>query len=159
MRKPAFGLDVFRREGVDTNSSLKDPEAVGVRMGIDLVSVDLVEESIRVHADRYLERVFTERELADCQTGGGRVEAERLAARFAAKEATLKVLRPGDEGVPLTSIEVVTDPGGWVELALTGRAASIAESAGMHAFSVSLTHEGAFAAAVVAAECRGDERD
>ncbi len=126
-------------------------------MGIDIVSVEAVQESIRVHADRYLRRIFTEREVADCRTGEGAVEAARLAARFAAKEATLKVLRPGNEGLPLTSIEVVSDPGGWVDLALFGPAAAIARDAGMLAFSVSLTHEGAFAAAVVTAECREDE--
>jgi holo-[acyl-carrier protein] synthase len=133
-------------------------EVVAVRVGIDIVSVETVQESIRVHADRYLRRVFTEREVADCRTGDGGVEAGRLAARFAAKEAALKVLRPGDEGLPLTSIEVVSDPGGWVDLALSGPAASIAQDTGVHGFSVSLTHEGAFAAAVVAAECGEDGR-
>lgn len=123
-------------------------------MGIDLASVELVQESVRVHGDRYLRRVFTERELADCRSAAGGIEPERLAARFAAKEATLKVLRPGEEGLPLTSIEVVTDPAGWVDLTLSGPAASIARNAGMSGFTVSLTHEGAFAAAVVAADCR-----
>lgn len=122
-----------------------------VRVGIDTVTVEAVEESIRMHAERYLERVYTARELTECGTVGG-VDAERLAARFAAKEATLKVLRPRDDAVAWTSIEVRRDPAGWVELALSDRAAELAEEAGVAGLAVSLTHEGAYASAVVVAE-------
>jgi holo-[acyl-carrier protein] synthase len=121
------------------------------RVGIDLVSVESVEESVRAHADRYLERIYTVRELEDCRRGAG-VDAERLAARFAAKEAVLKVLRPRDEGVPWRAIEVIRDPSGWVELALSGRAAELAAEAGVAGLAVSLTHEGTYASAVVIAE-------
>jgi holo-[acyl-carrier protein] synthase len=121
------------------------------RVGIDLVSVESVQDSVETHADRYLERIYTARELDDCRTAEG-VSAERLAARFAAKEAALKVLRPGDEGVPWSAIEVVRDPAGWVDLRLSGRAAALAAEAGASGFAVSLTHEGAFASAVVIAE-------
>jgi holo-[acyl-carrier protein] synthase len=126
------------------------------RAGIDLVSVASIEESIRTHGERYLRRVFTEGELADC--GGA---PERLAARYAAKEATLKVLRPGPEdSVPWNEIEVVRNPAGWVDLALSGRAAELATVTGIGGFSVSLTHEAAYASAVVIAEFRtGDEID
>jgi holo-[acyl-carrier protein] synthase len=122
------------------------------RVGIDMVSVEAVRESIREHGDRYLERVYTENELSDCHTDQG-ILAERLAARFAAKEATLKVLRPNDEGVPWRSIEVRRDPRGWVELELSGQAASLASAAGLTELSLSITHEGEFAAAVVLACC------
>ena len=44
--------------------------------------------------ERYLERIYTEHELKLC-IGEPLVEAASLAARFAAKEATIKVLRPG----------------------------------------------------------------
>jgi holo-[acyl-carrier protein] synthase len=124
---------------------------VAVRVGIDLVSVQAVRESLRTHEDRYLERVYTAREVTECRTADG-MDAERLAARFAAKEATLKVLRPRDGGVPWSAIEVLRDPGGWVDLALTGAAAELAEAAGVAELAVSLTHEGGFASAVVVAE-------
>jgi holo-[acyl-carrier protein] synthase len=119
-------------------------------VGIDLVSVESVEASIRTHASRYLQRVYTEREVADC---GGElaVDPERLAARFAAKEATLKVLRPVDGGVPWRSIEVRRDPAGWVELELSGAAAELAAEHGLDRFVVSLSHEGGLASAVVVA--------
>jgi holo-[acyl-carrier protein] synthase len=83
------------------------------------------------------------------------LDAERLAARFAAKEATLKVLPAADEGVSLRSIEVRREPSGRVYLELTERAAALATEAGVIEFALSLTHEGGFAAAVVVAECRG----
>lgn len=125
-----------------------------VRVGIDLVSVQAVADSVRDHADRYLKRVYTEDELADCRTPDG-VDAERLAARFAAKEAAMKVLRPADQGVPWQAIEVRRDPGGWPTLTLSGLAAELADEAGVAGLEVSLTHEGAYASAVVVAELRG----
>jgi len=121
-----------------------------VRVGIDLVSVASVEEAIDAHADRYLERIYTGRELDDCRIEGT-VDAERLAGRFAAKEAAMKTLRPGDEAVPWSAIEVRREASGWVELSLSGPAAELAERAGIADMAVSLTHERGFAAAVVVA--------
>jgi holo-[acyl-carrier protein] synthase len=100
-------------------------------VGLDLVEVSTVVESLRgAHRDRYLERVYTEREVATCSDSSGEVVAERLAARFAAKEATLKALPGPGEGIPLTQIEVVEDPAGGVALALSGRAAELLDSCG-----------------------------
>jgi holo-[acyl-carrier protein] synthase len=123
-----------------------------VRVGIDLVSVDSVREALQTHSERYLERIYTAREIEDCTSPAG-VDPERLAARFAAKEATLKVLRPREESIPWSSIEVRRDSGGWVELELSGPAASLAAANGVAELSLSITHEGGFAAAVVIA-CR-----
>lgn len=124
-----------------------------IRVGLDLVAVGSVAESLRgAHGDRYLERVYTEREVEDCRTAAG-VDPERLAARFAAKEATLKVLPAGDEGLSLRAIEVRRERTGRVDLELTGRAAELAAEAGVTELSLSLTHEEGFAAAVVVAEC------
>jgi holo-[acyl-carrier protein] synthase len=139
---------------------------MAIRVGIDLVSVATVAESIREHGERYLRRIYTEAELKDCQAQGRpgkgdenpsgaeqtQPSAERLAARFAAKEAALKVLRPADEAIPWSEIEVVRDPSGWVSLALAGRALSAADSQGLKDFAVSISHEGAYATAVVVAE-------
>jgi len=127
------------------------------RVGIDLVAVDSVQESLSLHAKRYLERIFTSQEVADSSPAGD-LDPERLAGRFAAKEATLKVLRPGrDDGVRLTHIEVRRAADGWVELALSGTAAALAARAGVTDLAVSLTHEAGIASAVVIAEI-GDAR-
>jgi holo-[acyl-carrier protein] synthase len=121
------------------------------RVGIDLVSVDSVRESIREHGDRYLKRIYTERELSDCNTPQG-IVVERLAARFAAKEATLKVLRPVDEAVPWRTMEVMRHGAGWVEVELSGRAAELAAEAGLSDFALSISHEAGYASAIVIAE-------
>ncbi len=127
------------------------------RVGIDLVEVRAVRESVHRHGDRYLERVYTEREVADCRGAVG-VDPSRLAARFAAKEAVVKLLRPGSEDpLPWRSIEVVRARGGWVELELHEPATSLAARAGVTGLAISLTHEAGFASAAVVAESSNHE--
>jgi holo-[acyl-carrier protein] synthase len=125
---------------------------MALRVGIDLVSIDAVRESISEHGEHYLTRVYSEREVKDCTTPAG-LDPERLAARFAAKEAALKVLRPGDVGIPWFTIEVLRNPGGWSELELSGAAAKLAAEAGIDELALSVTHERGFASAVVVANC------
>jgi holo-[acyl-carrier protein] synthase len=122
-----------------------------IRVGLDLVSVQTIADSLSAHGERYLDRVYRAGEVADCRTGDT-VDPERLAARFAAKEATFKVLRVGDEAVAWTDVEVVRDQSGWVGLSLSGRAATLAEAAGISELAVSLSHEQGCAAAVVIAD-------
>jgi holo-[acyl-carrier protein] synthase len=127
-----------------------------MRVGIDLVSVETVAESIRDHGDSYLRRIYTEAELRDCAAAGGGgaegVVPERLAARFAAKEAAIKVLRPTEQDtIPWRDIEVVRYPSGWVQLQLSAAAASLAAERGLRDFELSISHEAGFAAAVVVA--------
>jgi holo-[acyl-carrier protein] synthase len=119
-------------------------------VGIDLVSIPDVSESIARFGRAYLDRVFTPRELDDC---AGNVDqlASRLAARFAAKEAATKVLRPVDQGLGWRSIEIQRAAEGWTELALYGEADALARSQGLSTFAVSISHEGAYATAVVVA--------
>jgi holo-[acyl-carrier protein] synthase len=125
-----------------------------MRVGFDLVSVAAVEDELRAPTrDRYLARVYTEREVAECTTDRG-VSAERLAARFAAKEATIKVLPHSASGFALREIEARRTESGRVEIELTGAAASLASDGGILGLSVSLTHEAGIAGAVVIAEYR-----
>jgi holo-[acyl-carrier protein] synthase len=124
---------------------------VPLRVGIDLVRVSAVREAFAQHGERYLQRVFTEREVADCG-GPGRPDLLRLAARFAAKEAALKALRAGDAAVPWPAVEVVRGEDGAPELELHGVAADLAAAAGIAGLAVSLTHEDEYASAVVVAE-------
>jgi holo-[acyl-carrier protein] synthase len=128
--------------------------AVALKVGIDLVSVDQVEESIRVHAGRYLRRVYTERELHDCTTPDGAPDPQGLAARFAAKEATLKVLRSADEAVPWRTIGVRSGTHGAPAIELGGAAARQARRRGVESLAGCHAHEGPFAAAIVVANVR-----
>ena len=115
-----------------------------MRVGLDLVSVDAVAEAIALHGERYLTRTYTAEELREC---GG--QPHRLAARFAAKEATMKVLDRGDEALPWTSIAVERQGTGRPRLTLTGAAAELAADRGIAHFEVSLTHDGGYSAAIV----------
>src|ERR1700733_299988 len=124
---------------------------MSIRVGLDLVSVQTVAESLNAHGDRYLARIYTAAEVADCRTGDT-VDPQRLAARFAAKEATFKVLHVGDEAVAWTDVEGVRHPTGWGSLSLSGRAATLAEAAGIRELALSLSHEQGCAAAVVIAD-------
>jgi holo-[acyl-carrier protein] synthase len=123
---------------------------VTLRVGIDLISVATVAESLRgPHREHYLKRIYTDAEVDACRGPSGRIEAERLAARFAAKEAAIKALPGAGEEVRLTQIEVVQDETGSTSLALSGRAAELLGDSGGTELAVSLTHEGGFAAATV----------
>ena len=123
-----------------------------IRVGADVVAVHEVADSVTRFGSRYLERVYTEHELNSC-VAGSPTQAASLAARFAAKEATIKVLRPAGHQPDWRSVEVRRDPGGWCTMALSGHAAALADEAGIAELAVSLTHEGDVAAAVVVALC------
>src|ERR1700679_498994 len=126
-----------------------------LRVGADVVSVHQVEESVARFGARYLDRIYTQHEL-ESSVGGTLVRAASLAARFAAKEATLKVLRPVGHQPDWRSMEVRRHAEGWCTMALTGHAAALADQAGIADLAVSLTHEGDVAAAVVVALCHSD---
>jgi holo-[acyl-carrier protein] synthase len=124
---------------------------VPLRVGIDLVAVTSVAEALETHGDRYVQRVCTPREALACRTAAG-PDPARLAEALAAKEATMKVLRPGP-GTPLpwTDIEVLPAAAGGCSLELGGSAARLAETLGITGLTVSLTRESGYAAAVVLA--------
>jgi holo-[acyl-carrier protein] synthase len=119
-----------------------------VRVGVDLVRVSRVAESIASFGERFVRRIFTDDEIAYARSAPGLV-AERLAARFAAKEAAKKALGLV-AGVGWRDIEVRRAPGGAVELALHGPAAA----AGPQGLALSLSHEGDYAIAVVLTDGR-----
>ena len=123
-----------------------------LRFGLDLVPVASVVQNIADHGARYIERVYTAGEVADSRTAS-RVDARRLAERFAVKEATLKVLPASDEGIDFRSIELVCDRAtGRLGVAVHGRAAELAAASGITRFAVSVTSDERLAAAVVVAE-------
>lgn|SRR5689334_4012247 len=123
-----------------------------VRVGVDVASVAEVASSIARFGERYVRRLFTDDEAAYCRAAPGRVAAERFAARFAAKEAAVKVLRPAAPWTDWREIEVQRSADGWTEVVLHGEAAALAERAGIAALHLSVSHTSEYAAAVVVAE-------
>ena len=117
-----------------------------IAVGIDLVSIARIAESVATFGERFLARVFTTGELAYA-----RDKPDSLAARFAAKEATKKALAL--DGVGWNEIEVVRLPTGACELRLHGAARAAADDLGATGLALSLSHEDNFATAVVIATC------
>lgn len=118
-------------------------------IGIDLAGVDEVQGSLAALGERYLRRVFTDREIADSQ---GR--PERLAERFAVKEALFKALGTGVHGVSWRSVDVAVDAGRRWSVQLHGNAARLAEQRGVQTVAISLTRQRGHAAAVVLVQMR-----
>jgi holo-[acyl-carrier protein] synthase len=119
-------------------------------VGIDLVEIARVAESIAAFGDRYVRRVFTDAEIAYASSAPD-LAAQRFAARFAAKEAAKKALglAGGDVAVGWRDLEVVRAPSGAVSLALHGAAAALASPS---ALALSISHDGDYATAVVVAQ-------
>jgi holo-[acyl-carrier protein] synthase len=117
-----------------------------LRVGIDLVQVSRIAGSLASFGERFLARIYTPTELAYA-----RGEPERLAARFAAKEAAKKALDL--DGVAWRDIEVVRGPSGGLDLRLHGAARAAADALGTRELALSMSHEGDFATAIVIAQC------
>ncbi|MBL0730328.1 holo-ACP synthase [Piscinibacter sp. HJYY11] len=126
------------------------PPSARLRVGLDVVDVRRVSESMERFGPRFAQRLFSDDEIAYAASGEGQT-AERLAVRFAAKEAAIKAFDLAEAGVSWRDIEVQKLPNGACRLALHGRAAEQAERLGVSEIALSLSHDGDFAAAVVTA--------
>ncbi|MEQ1946861.1 MAG: holo-ACP synthase [Bryobacteraceae bacterium] len=119
--------------------------------GVDLCEVPRIREAVDRHGRRFLERIFTEHEIAYAESKANTFE--RLAARFAAKEAGMKALGTGwREGVRWRDFEVANLPSGRPTLRLHGRAAELANEMGVKNIALSLTHTREQALAIVTFE-------
>lgn len=122
-----------------------------VGSGVDLCEVARIRDAIGRHGRRFLERVYTEREIAYAERKANRYE--RYAARFAAKEAGMKALGTGWRGgVRWRDFEVTNLPSGRPTLQFHGKAAEYAQKLGVENISLSITHTSAQAMALVILE-------
>lgn len=135
-----------RSTGSSAASATNEPSTVraGLRVGIDLVQVSRIVESMSTFGDRFLARIFTSEEIAYASSAPA-LAPMRFAARFAAKEAAKKALDL--DGVDWRDIEVRRMRSGAVDLVLHGAAAEIAPPT--EGLALSLSHEGDYATAVV----------
>lgn len=120
-------------------------------VGVDIVDVPRFALALE-RRPAIAARLFTEDERRDA-----RGRPERLAARFAAKEAVLKTLRVGFGAAPWTSIEVRRDAAGAPTVVLHGRAATLASERGVDELHVSISHTSSSAVAFVVG-CGADAR-
>lgn len=117
-----------------------------VAHGIDLVDCPRIRQMMKRHGKRFLDRVFTAGEQAYAKTNRNRIE--KLAGRFAAKEAILKLVGTGWRGkIAWTDIEIINDSTGQPKVALDGEVKKIAGKLGIEQISVSITHTADFAIA------------
>lgn len=116
--------------------------------GIDAVDVRGLVPNDPAEASAFIARCFTPLEQA--AAGDGPHRAERLAARFAAKEAVLKALGIGwGDGVSFTDVEVTSIESGAPRLALHARCQAVARQRGVREWMISLTHTTSLAIASV----------
>ena len=135
----------------DDNDSRGPTGPWRIQVGVDTVSVSDVSRSLHEFGHRYVERVFTPDEAAYCRAAAGRTSAARFAARFAAKEATLKALQPDDPAADWRTIEVRRHPSGRCDIVLHGALAALAARQHIAHLALSMSHDADRAVAVVVA--------
>ncbi len=115
--------------------------------GIDLVEISRIEQMIERHGLDGLGRIFTEKEI-EYAARFKKNPAERLAGRYAVKEALLKALGTGLRGgINMTDIETQNDDLGRPFVTISGIAREKADQIGITAFDISISHAGGIAMA------------
>ena len=123
-------------------------------IGVDIVDVARIQALLDRYGDRFLRRVYTEAETAYAMGVANR--AERLAGRFAVKEAVMKALGTGkSQGILWKDVETVRGRYGKPEVRLRGQAVKWAKMRGSSSVYASITHDAGKAVAFVILEKAG----
>src|ERR1700736_277795 len=149
VRRPGVAIPdwLFGPAGVaGLPAPLNPPQGVNIAVGIDIIEVARVRKVFERHGERFLKRVYTEREIQQC-----RGKPQRLAGRFAAKEAISKALGTGIHGVAWREMEIVQLRSGRPTVSLHGNAKQRAELLGISAFDVSMADLVQFSIAIAVA--------
>ena len=133
--------------GADTRPSPLASGSRGLCLGLDMVSIEDMQASVDEFGERFVERLFSPAEQAHALSVPA-LTAERLAARFAAKEAAIKAFGLSGAGVSWRELEVCCDDRGACRLRLHGRAAALA---GVQEAALSLSQGRGHAIAIVLA--------
>jgi len=132
---------------------MKLPQVAGILSGVDLCNPARIKKAIIRHGERFLRRVFTEREIAYCSAKSNPYPS--YAARFAAKEAAMKLLGAGLASVGFSEVEVTILESGAPAIVFHGRAKALAETLGVSRIVLSLSHEKNMAIAMAVAVVEG----
>ncbi len=141
----------FREKKVRTQESPNQfsnrlGEQIGIVCGVDLVELETFARELKLGGERFADRIFTVAERRYC-----RDRKQKLAARFAAKEAIAKALGTGIRGINWKEMEIDTGSNGQPHVLLHGRAQSLAKDLGLLSWAISLTHTESMAMAHVVA--------
>jgi len=119
-----------------------------IGIGYDMVEVQRIESVLSRWGDRFEKRVFTPQELEYC--GNKENRFQRLASRFAVKEAVFKALGTGwQRGVGWTEIAVTNNDLGKPSVTLSGRTKQLSQQMGVRNIFVSMTHTSNYGAAQI----------
>ncbi len=118
-------------------------------IGVDIIEITRIEKAIARWGESFLRRVYTDLELKLYRN-----KPSSLAARFASKEAVMKLLGTGRKGISWREIETVSHPSGKPRLNLYGRAQIEAKRLGLKGVAISLSHSRKYAVAFVAGETK-----
>jgi holo-[acyl-carrier protein] synthase len=122
-----------------------------IGIGIDVIECKRIEHSLERFGARFMQRVFTEGEIAYCHSM--KFPARHFAARFAAKEALSKAFGTGiGKAMGWRDIDVQKKESGEPFVVLNGSAESLARERGVKSILISLTHTDHHAVAVIALE-------
>ncbi len=120
-------------------------------IGIDLIEIARIRKAIARWGERFLRRIYTESEI--------RLYARKpnsLAARFAGKEAVMKLLGTGRRGISWRDIEIISHTSGKPVINLYGRARSRAHELGLKGIDISLAHSKEYAIASVVSDSEAE---
>ncbi len=118
-------------------------------VGVDIVEIWRIGYMVERWGERFLDRVYTPQELAYA-----RLRYPQLAARFAAKEAVMKLLGTGRWGVAWKDIEVFRERGRAPSVQLHGGALRQAQKLGLKSISISISHARDYAISFVIGEVK-----
>ena len=118
-------------------------------IGIDIIEITRIEKAMARWGDRFLHRVYTEAELKLPYQ-----KPSSLAARFASKEAVMKLLGTGTKGVGWKDIEALREPNGRPLVNLYGKAQAQANGLGLDKLAISLSDSKEYAIAFVVGETK-----
>ena len=119
-----------------------------LKTGVDIIEISRVSRVLDRYGERFLNRIYTPDEIAYC-----RGRPPNLAARFAAKEATMKALGTGVRGVGWKDIEVVRHPSGEPSIKLHDRGERRAQRLAVEEIALSMSHSREYAVAFVVVRC------
>lgn len=125
-----------------------------VGVGVDVVSVPRMARLVSEGGSAFLDRGWTSEESAEADG-----DPERLATRWAAKEAVMKCLGLGISDLDPRNIEISSSESGAPSVSLRGSAAERARSLGISKFYVSASHESGWATAIAVASARMGQED
>jgi len=111
--------------------------------GIDIIEVSRMKRALDMWGDKFLKRVFTERELSYADKK--KFSHENLAARFACKEAVLKAFGDTRAGIRLKNIEILNNSKGKPEIMLHREAKEFADKNNLDKIIVSMSHTNNYA--------------